>query len=48
MAGRIRSAIMLVQEAAAAREIQQGQANQRRSNSPQTLSGQLFCALAHV
>ena len=47
MANRIRSAIVLVQQAAAAGEIQQRQAKQSRANSLQLHTARVFAEYSH-
>lgn len=48
MASGVRAAVMLVQEAAAAREVQQGQAEQSRANTPQTRQSRVLVGRKHT
>ncbi len=48
MANRVRSAVMLVQQAAAARKVEQRQADQRRADAPQRRSRQPWTELPHL
>jgi len=48
MANRIRSAVMLVQQAPAARKVEQRQANQRRADAPQRRFRQPWTKLPHL
>ena len=48
MANCVRSAVMLVQQAAAARKVEQRQADQRRADAPQRRPRQSWTELPHL